>query len=127
MIDAAAAQLHRFALGQQVHEEQQRTIAHARQAGTETAGEALLAVLGLYLLLYVLPLHTERRVGQAVVELFMGQVIVRQGVAEFDVAGVVALDQLVRHGDGVGLRVQLLGIGHQAGVGVPLVDLLDGR
>ena len=125
--NTATAQLKRFALGQQVHQEQQRTIAHARQTGTEASGEALLAVLSLHLLLHVLPLHAERRVGQAVVELLMGQVIVRQSIAELDVAGVVALDQLVRYGDGIGLRVQLLGVRHQAGIGVPLVDLLDGR
>jgi len=54
-----------------VHQEQQRAIAHPRQAGAEAAGKALLTVLDLKLLLHLLPLHTERRIGQAVVELLM--------------------------------------------------------
>ncbi|MNJ68565.1 hypothetical protein D3C77_648230 [compost metagenome] len=61
--DAAAAQLNGLALGQQVHEEQQRAIAHPWQARAEAARVALLDVLVLYQLLHLLPLHSERRVG----------------------------------------------------------------
>ncbi|MNF72538.1 hypothetical protein D3C84_545180 [compost metagenome] len=57
----------------------------------------------------------------------MGQQVVGQGVAQLDVLGLEALDQLVRHRDGVGFRVQLLGVGHQASIGVPFGHLLDRR
>ena len=110
-----------------MHQEQQRSIAHPRQAGTEAAGVAQVAVLGVHRFLHHLPLHAEGRVGQAVVEALGGQLVVAERVAQLQVAHVVALDQLVGHADGVGLGVQLLRVGHDARVGVPLGHLLDSR
>ena len=78
-------------------------------------------------LLHHLPLHAERRIGEAVVETLGGQQVVRERVAELEVANVIALDQLVGHADGIGLGVQFLRVGHDARVGVPLGHLLDGR
>src|SRR5690606_27829304 len=100
-------------------------IPHPRQACAEATGIAQLLMLVLYLLLHLLPLHPERWIGQAVVELLMGQLVVAQGIAELDVLGREALNQLIRHRDGIGLRVELLGIRNQACMWVPLCHLLN--
>src|SRR5690606_41967665 len=60
-------------LRDEVQEEQQRTIAHAWQARTEAAVEALLLGLAPDLALDLLPLHAERRVRQHVVEVLPWQ------------------------------------------------------
>jgi hypothetical protein len=96
-----------------VQQEQQRSVADARHAGPETAVVALVFALLADVLLDVLPLHPEGRVGEHVVEVLAGQAVGGQRVAEHDVADVLALDEHVRLADGVGLGVQLLAVHHQ--------------
>ena len=102
--DAAAAVLGRAHLAEQVQQEQQRAVRHARQAGAEAAAVALLLVLVADGLLDLLPLHAEGRVGQHVVEQLAEQAVVGQRVAEHDVADVLAADQHVGLADGVATR-----------------------
>ena len=111
--DPAAAFARRAHLRQQVHQEQQRPVRDARQAGAEAAVVPLLLVLVADLLLDLLPLHAEGRIGEAVVEGLAGVAVVGQGVAEHDVRHVLPLDQHVGLADRVGLRVELLPVDHQ--------------
>ena len=60
--------LHRLELADHVLKKQQRAVVHARQAGAEAAVEAALLVLALDLLLLLLPVHAEGRIGEEVVE-----------------------------------------------------------
>ena len=106
--EAAAAVLRRAHLGEEMHEEQQRAIRHARQAGTEAAIEALALVLLADFLLDLLPLNAERRIGQHVVELRVSVAVFRQRVARDDVGDILPLDQHVRLADRIALVVQLL-------------------
>ena len=53
--------------------------------------------------------------------------VLREGVAEGDVADVLALDEHVRLADGVGLVVQLLPEHGEAGLGVVLGQVLVGH
>jgi hypothetical protein len=78
-------------------------------------------------LLHGLPLHAEGRVRQAVVEALAGKLVVRQGVAKLELGHVVALYQLIGHADGIGLGVELLAVGDEGCLVVPLLNLLDGR
>jgi hypothetical protein len=105
-------------LRDEVKQEEERAIAHARQAGAEASVEALLLGLLPDFLLDLLPLHPERRIRQHVVEVFAGQTVGREGVAEDDVGDVLALDEHVGLADGVGLGVQLLAIHDETGVWV---------
>ena len=63
-------------------EEEQRAVVHARQAGAEAAVEAELVVLALDLLLLLLPVHAEGRIGEEVVEVLAGELVVGEAVAE---------------------------------------------
>lgn len=108
-----------------MHEEQQGAVGDPRQAGSEAAVMPFVAVLVGDSLLRLLPVHTEGRIGEAVVEPLEGEFVVAQGVAEVDILGVIPLDHHIRHGDGVGLRVELLAEGDGAGLVGPFVDLLD--
>ena len=76
--EAAAAVLGRAHLGDQVQQEQQRAVADARQAGAEAAVEALLLGFLADLLLDLLPLHAERRIGEHVVEVLARQAVGRR-------------------------------------------------
>jgi hypothetical protein len=116
--DAAAAILRGAHLRQQMQQEQQRAIRDARQAGAEATGMAHLLVLAADLLLDLLPLHAEGRVGQHVVELLRRVAVVGEGVAGDDVAHVLALDEHVCLADGVALVVQFLSVHRQACGGV---------
>lgn len=95
-------------LRDQVLEEQQGAVADAGQPCPEPAPETLLLVLMPDRLLYLLPLHPERGVGEAIVKEVSRQPIVREGVAELDVGRVLPLDKHVGPADGVGLGVDLL-------------------
>ena len=77
--EPAAAILGRAHLRDQVQQEQQRAVADARQARPEAAVEALLLGLLADLLLDLLPLDAERRIGEHVVEVLAGQAVGRQG------------------------------------------------
>ena len=61
-----------------------------------------------HLVLDLLPLDPERRIGEQVVEALALVVVFREGVAVGDVRGVLALEHHVRAADRVGLGVQLL-------------------
>ena len=58
----------RLHLGDHVLEEEEAAVVDARQPGAEAAGEAELLVLVADLVLDLLPLHPERRIGEQVVE-----------------------------------------------------------
>ena len=113
--EAAAAVLGRPHLRDQVQQEQQRAVADARQAGAEAAVEALLLGFLADLLLDLLPLHAEGRIGEHVVEVLARQAVVGERVAEDDVGDVLPLDEHVGLADGVGLGVELLPVHDRAG------------
>ena len=73
------------------------------------------------------PIHAEGRVGEHVVELLAVELIGGEGVAEFDVRDVLALNQHVGLADGVALRVQLLTEGAHDSAGVELVHVFHAR
>ena len=87
----------------------------------------------LDVLLLLLPLHAEGRIGEHVVEgalLAVGvavEAVLGEGVAEDDVVGVLALDEHVRLADGPGLVVPVLAEQLRVGVGVELADVLLGH
>ena len=87
-------------LGQQVHQEEHRAIADARQAGAEAAVEALLSCSGARPF-DLFPFHAEGRVGQHVVELTAAVAVVAERIAGDDVGHVLALDEHVGLADGV--------------------------
>ena len=89
-------------------EEQERAVVDARQPGAEAAVEAERLVLGLDVVLDLLPLDAERRVGEQVVERSPGVAVLGERVAVGDVGGVLALEHHVGAADGVGLGVELL-------------------
>ena len=106
-------------------EEEERAIVDAGDAGAEAAVVALVVVLLEDGVFFDFPLHAEGRVGEHVVELVIGEVIlglaVAEGVAEFDVVERVAFDEHVGAADGVGFGVVVLAKEHQLRVGVELL------
>jgi hypothetical protein len=80
-------------------------------------------VLAFDVVLHLLPLHPERRVGEQVVEALTAVAVVAEGVTEGDVAGVLSLDQQVRGADRPGLGVQFLPVGGDGRVRVVLGDV----
>ena len=103
-----------------VLQEEQRAIVDARQARAEAAVVAERVALVLDVLLLLLPLHAEGRIGEHVVErpfLAVGvavEAVLGEGVAEDDVVGVLALDEHVGPADGPGLVVPVLAEEHAA-------------
>ena len=86
---------HRLELVGHVLQEEQRSVVHARKPGAKAAGEGLLFVLPLDLLLLLLPVHPERRIGEEVVEGLSGELVLREAVAEADViVAAVVVDLL---------------------------------
>jgi hypothetical protein len=124
--DAAAPRADRLHLADHVLQEQEGAVVDARQAGAEAAGEAFVAVLVLYGLLDLLPLHAEGRVGEHVVEALAGVAVVGEAVAAGDVARVLGLEQHVRLADGEGL-VELLAEQLQVGLRVALGQVVLGH
>ena len=79
-------------------QKEQRTVVHARQPGAEAAVEATLVVLLLDLLLLFLPVHTERRIGEEVVEGLVFELVLDEAVAVPNVvAGAVVVHLLHQH------------------------------
>ena len=78
------------------------------------------------LVLDLLPLHAERRIGEQVVEALALVVVLGEGVAERDVRGVLALEHHVGAADGVGLGVQLLAEDLQPRLRVELAQVVLG-
>jgi hypothetical protein len=74
----------------------------------EAPVETLLVVLLAYSLLGLLPFHTERRIGEHIVEYLMGVAVVGERVTRLDVRYILPLDEHVCFANGVGLVVQLL-------------------
>ena len=94
-------------LADHVQQEEQSAVVDARQlaaVAAEVGPEVDHLLLGL-------PVHAEGGVGEQVVERrHVGKAIVDQGVAEFDAAVALALDQQVGGGDGIRARVVVLAI-----------------
>ncbi len=78
------------------------------------------------LVLDLLPLHAERRIGEQVVEALALVVVFGEGVAVGDVRGVLALEHHVRAADRVGLGVQLLAEDLKPRLGVELAQVILG-
>ncbi len=78
------------------------------------------------LVLDLLPLHAEGRIGEQVVEGLACVAVLAEGVAADDVGGVLALEHHVGAADGVGLVVELLAEHLQAGVGVERAQVVLG-
>ncbi len=102
----AVALLPRLELGDHVDQKQQRAVVDARQLA------AVAAKVGpaVDLLLLPFPVHAKGRVGQQVVEAHAIKLVVGQGVAVFDAAVAVPLDQQIGGGHGVGARVVVLAV-----------------
>ena len=86
-------------------QKQQRTVGDAGQAGAKSTIGTFEFVLVDDVGFYLFPVHAERWIRKHVIEFFCGELIVGQGVAEFDKADVLALNQHVGFTDGVGFRV----------------------
>ena len=103
---------HGLELVDHVLQEEQRAVVDARQPGAEAAVEAALVVLLLDLLLLLLPVHAEGRIGEEVVEGLARELVLGEAVAEADVvaAAVVVhlLHQHVGGGGGEGALVVVL-------------------
>ena len=79
-------------------QEEQRAVVHARQAGPEAAIEATLIVLLLDLLLLLLPVHAEGRIGEEVVVGLAVELVLGKAVAVPDVvAAAVVVHLLHQH------------------------------
>ena len=89
-------------------QEQQRTIRDTWQAWAKAACKAFLLVLVFDVTFNFFPVHTKRGIGKHVIETFTEQLVVGQGVAQFDAADVLVLDQHVAFTNGIRLRVQFL-------------------
>ncbi len=110
-----------------MQQEQQRAVRDPGQPRPEAAGVALEGMFVLDLLLDLLPVDAERRIGEHVIEMPAMELVAGQGVAEFDVADLLALDQHVGLADGVALGVEFLAVGPHDRLGVELVDILHPR
>ena len=83
-----------------------RPIAGARRAGMETP----VRVVGFVLdeVFFLFPAHTKRRVAQHIAEPLAFEFVLRETVALANILGILAHDQHIRFGDGVGLLVEFL-------------------
>jgi len=120
-------------LADHVLQEQQRAVVDARRAGTEAAVVAQVIALVLDIPLLLLPLHTEGRIGQHVIEaallalLVVGMSVLGEGIAQGDVVGVLALDEHVRPTYGPGLVVPVLPVEQGVGFVVEIADVFLGH
>src|SRR5438552_3340023 len=89
-----------------VEQEQECPVVDARQL----AGVAVKAGSPLKFLLLGLPVHAEGRIGEQVVEVLTGELVVGKRVAELDLAVLVTLDEQVGGGDGEGAVVVVLAV-----------------
>ena len=79
-----------------------------QQRWTEASVEVLVFKFFANGLLRLLPLHTERRIGEHVIEHLMRVSVIGEGVTGLDIRNILALDEHVRFADGVRLVIQLL-------------------
>src|ERR1051325_2056782 len=82
---------HRLKLGNHMLQEEQRTIVHTRQSGTEATIVATLVMLCLYFLLLLLPVHAERWIRKEIVERFAFELILGKTIAETNVAATAVV------------------------------------
>ena len=114
-------------------QEEKRAVVDAWQPRTEAAAVTERLRLVLDVLLLLLPLHSEGRIRQHVVEsalLAIGvavETVFREGVPEDDVVGFLALDQHVGLADRPGLIVPVLTEEVRIGFGVQVSDVLLGH
>ncbi len=110
-------------------QEEQLSVADAREPGAEPAGGAAL-VLGLDGVLVALPVFAIGRIGEQVVEAFVGEAVARERAAELDIVGIGAVGTLhveVGLADGERLGVDLLAEQMHLGMRVQLEDALFSR
>ena len=115
-------------LGEHVLEKEKRAVVHARRARAEASREAQRSRSFSMTRLLLFPLHAEGRIGEHVIELLRRAVeaILREGVAEDDVVGVLALDEHVGFADGPGFVVPVLAEQLRLGVGVEVANVFLG-
>ena len=73
------------------------------------------------------PINAKRRIGEHVIECGGIELIVRQGIAQLDVADLLAFDQHVGFADGVAFGIELLTKGDGSGLWIELVDVFHPR
>ena len=104
-----------------VQQEEHLPVAFRRQPCAETAGGAFLG-LRLHGRRLPLPVDAERRIGDDIIEMVVGELVVVEGVSEFHVVRIAAADERVRLGDAVGEGVELLPEGGDNGLRVQLLE-----
>jgi hypothetical protein len=119
---------HGLELVDHVLQEEQRAVVHARQPGAEAAVEAALVVLLLDLLLLLLPVHAEGRIGEEVVEGLARELVLGEAVAVADVVAravvVHLLHQHVGGRGGEGALVVVLPVDVELGRAVVLAQVV---
>lgn len=125
--EPAAALFSGTHLGNQVHQEEQRAVADAGQTGAETPVEAVLLMFLFDFLLNLFPFDAEGGIGEHVVKVLAGELIVGEGVAMLDVFDVLPFDQHVGFADRVGFGVELLTVHDEPGIGVLAAQVLFGN
>src|SRR5689334_20717875 len=89
-------------------QEQQRSVADARQASAKAAGVAQAVELVADRLLDLFPLDAKGWVREHIVELLPNQAIVTKRVAKLDICRVMAFDHHIGFADRIGFGVDLL-------------------
>ena len=107
-----------------MHQEQQRTIGDTGQTGTKASVEPFEALFVFDLPFDLLPVHTKGGVGEHVVEFVGVELVVGEGVTQFDVVDLLPLDQHISLTDGVALWIELLPIGTHDGLWIELIQIL---
>src|SRR5260221_6067383 len=83
-------------LGNEVQKKEQGPVAHARQTRSEPTIETHLVGFPADLLLDLLPLYSEGRIGEHVVEVLPRKTVVLEHVPDDDVPDIRNVDELVR-------------------------------
>ena len=107
-----------------MHDEEEGTVIDAGQSCAETSAEPLFFMFACDEIGFRLPLHTEGRIGQHVIELVAREPVIGEAVAKGDMFDVLAFDHHVRPADGVGLGVVILAENLQAGVWIKLAHIV---
>ena len=115
---SAGAEFHLF---HAVQHKQHLTIGDSRQTGTETTIKSLFSFC-FNLGLFALPVDTEGRIGNDVVELIAGKGIVTQSVAILHAGCIAAFDEHISLCDSISFGVELL---TKAGQSSILADILQ--
>ena len=113
-------------LADHVLQEQQRPVVNARQSCAETPAESLFLVLAPDVVGLGLPLHAKGWIGEHVVELLSGKVVLGKAIAKGNMFDVLTLDHHVRPAHGKGLTVVVLTEGFKPGVRVEFSQVILG-